>query len=282
LKQTDRLPDGSVYYARDLQGTGPTGPVVRDIHGDATIWGYAASKLYDPFGTVIGASGLPSTIGYQGDYTDPTTGDVNMGARWYNPSTATFRSRDSYAGKLQTPFSLNRYTYALNNPTRYWDPTGHDASELGAIDWSNFDFAGLQAANPVSQPAADGGETLPLGDGSYVYIGTQNGETVFAVTAPTGVTTSSGQSYANSGNLSYAPNQATADATEALFRDGHTAAQIATAIDAQTTLIARNTANAIIQSANQANGAAFSERLRCSKRNPGVQGWVRHQLGLVL
>jgi RHS repeat-associated protein len=249
LKATDRLPDGSVYYARDLQGTGPTGPVVSDIHGDAIMWGTAASKLYDPFGAVIGTTGLPSTIGYQSDYTDPTTGDVNMGARWYNPSTATFRSRDSYAGKLQTPFSLNRYTYGLNNPMRYWDPTGHDASELGAIDWSNVDLAGLQAANPVSQPAADGGETFPLGDGSYVYIGTQNGETVFAVTAPTGITTSSGQSYANSGNLSYTPNQATAAATQTLFTDGHTAAQIAAAIDAQSTFVARNTTNAIIQSA---------------------------------
>jgi hypothetical protein len=32
------------------------------------------------------------------------------------------QSRDTYAGKLQTPFSLNRYTYGLNNPTRNWDP----------------------------------------------------------------------------------------------------------------------------------------------------------------
>lgn len=103
--------------------------MISDIHGDATMWGYSASKPYDPFGTVIGTTGLPSTIGYQSEYSDPTTGDVNMGARWYNPSTATFRTRDTYAGKLQTPFSLNRYAYGLNNPTRYWDPTGRFSIE---------------------------------------------------------------------------------------------------------------------------------------------------------
>ena len=74
---------------------------------------------------------LTAEFGYQTQYTDPTTNDVLMRARWYTPATGTFRSRDTYAGNLNTPVSLNRYTYAGNNPIRYWDPTGFCFEGLG-------------------------------------------------------------------------------------------------------------------------------------------------------
>lgn len=86
-----------------------------------------------PFGeiqasaSIFSTEGTRSNVGFQGDYTDPTTGDVNMGARWYNPNSGTFRKRDTYAGELGQPISLNRYTYGANNPARYWDPTGNAA-----------------------------------------------------------------------------------------------------------------------------------------------------------
>jgi hypothetical protein len=47
------------------------------------------TKQYDPFGVVTATTGTGPqllTTGFQGDWTDPETGDVNMGARWYNPS----------------------------------------------------------------------------------------------------------------------------------------------------------------------------------------------------
>jgi RHS repeat-associated protein len=253
LKATDRLPDGSVYFARDLQGTGPTGPVVRDIHGDATMWGYSASKVYDPFGAVIGTSGLPSTIGYQGDYTDPTTGDVNMGARWYNPSTATFRSRDSYAGKLQTPLSLNRYTYALNNPTRYWNPTGRESYELGAIDFGSFDLSGLAASYGVSGPAeAVSYETANPSPGVYNYVvNNSDGTSQISTIAPTGIAISGpGGGTDRSGNLSYTPDDAAAIAVVELIDQGYSGQAIANAVeDAQKAAGARPSSTAIVSAA---------------------------------
>lgn len=84
------------------------------------------TTVYGPFGQPLGRTG-PTTngAGYQGDYTDPASGQVWMGARWYLPSTGTFSARDTIAGVPDNPLSQNRYTYAQANPLRRFDPDGH-------------------------------------------------------------------------------------------------------------------------------------------------------------
>jgi RHS repeat-associated protein len=83
------------------------------------------TRVYDPFGDVAGTSGVTDpSVGFQGDYTDPVSGEVWMGARWYSGADAVFRSRDSVLGELVSPVSLNRYTYGWANPLRHWDPDG--------------------------------------------------------------------------------------------------------------------------------------------------------------
>lgn len=66
---------------------------------------------YDPFGYPLDTTGSVSSLGFQGDFTDPVTGDEWMGARWFDPGSAQFRSRDAVFGLLASPVSLNRYTY---------------------------------------------------------------------------------------------------------------------------------------------------------------------------
>ncbi|MCH8992669.1 MAG: RHS repeat-associated core domain-containing protein [Acidobacteria bacterium] len=91
------------------------------------------SKVYDPFGEVAAVTGVSQvTVGFQGDYTDPTTSEVWMGARWYDPTGAQFRTRDTVFGELMTPVSLNRYTYGFANPLLFWDPDGKFA-QLGPL-----------------------------------------------------------------------------------------------------------------------------------------------------
>ncbi len=45
-------------------------------------------------------------------------------ARYYNALIGRFLSQDPYLGDITNPQSLNRYSYVLNNPLKYTDPTG--------------------------------------------------------------------------------------------------------------------------------------------------------------
>jgi RHS repeat-associated protein len=47
------------------------------------------------------------------------------GARFYSPKLGRFISADSIVPGFANPQNLNRYSYVLNNPLSYIDPTGH-------------------------------------------------------------------------------------------------------------------------------------------------------------
>ena len=83
------------------------------------------SALYDPYGQVLSAVGTGNTnLGFTGEHTDPT-GLQYLRARYYDPRTATFLSRDPAIGAYPTlSGSWNGYTYAHGNPVMYTDPYG--------------------------------------------------------------------------------------------------------------------------------------------------------------
>ena len=54
---------------------------------------------------------------------------LNYGARWYDPLTGRFLQPDTIVPEPFNPQSLNRYSYCLNNPIKYTDPTGQEYSE---------------------------------------------------------------------------------------------------------------------------------------------------------
>lgn len=113
------------------QGANPATFVGEDQHHDIVALialnsnNSAGYQAFDPFGVRTSGTGTQPSIGYQSDWTDPTTSDVWMGARFYRPGADTFTSRDTFDGALNDPISLNRYTYASDNPTNAWDPTGN-------------------------------------------------------------------------------------------------------------------------------------------------------------
>ncbi len=52
-------------------------------------------------------------------------GIYQFGARFYSPKMGRFLSADPMAPNIASPQGFNRYSYALNNPIRYNDPTGY-------------------------------------------------------------------------------------------------------------------------------------------------------------
>ncbi|MFY7064665.1 DNRLRE domain-containing protein [Nocardiopsis changdeensis] len=125
--------------ARDLAGSplststgGSAGLVtIADQHGDViagldpATGAITGSRTYAPFGEVTQEDGATGSLGYQGEFTDPETGRVNMHARWYDPATGGFASRDSWTLNPVPSVQANRYTYANGSPLNFTDPSGH-------------------------------------------------------------------------------------------------------------------------------------------------------------
>jgi RHS repeat-associated protein len=72
---------------------------------------------YDAFGNEVNSTGTtPNNYLYRGEQWDPDLGLYYLRARYYNPVTGRFLSRDPYAGNTYDPPSLHRYRYATGNP----------------------------------------------------------------------------------------------------------------------------------------------------------------------
>lgn len=84
---------------------------------------------YQPFGedSYNTGSGNPPDHKYTGQENDSATGLYYYGGRYYNPLLCRFIQADTVYDK--GPQGLNLYSYCLNNPIRYNDPTGHNADD---------------------------------------------------------------------------------------------------------------------------------------------------------
>ncbi|WP_412126550.1 DNRLRE domain-containing protein [Streptomyces xinghaiensis] len=125
-----RGPSGEALSSADADGTGAAA-ILSDQHGDVTgsfdpaTGALGGSAGYSPFGEVTARTGATGTLGYQGEYADPDTGQVNMHARWYDPTTGGFSSRDSWTLNPVPSIQANRYTYGNGSPLLNTDPSGH-------------------------------------------------------------------------------------------------------------------------------------------------------------
>jgi len=83
-----------------------------------------ASVKYLPFGGTRPGGSVPTEVKFTGQRLDGT-GLYYHGARYYDPGIGRFVSPDSVIQAPNNSQSLNRYSYVINNPLAYTDPTGN-------------------------------------------------------------------------------------------------------------------------------------------------------------
>jgi RHS repeat-associated protein len=152
--------DSSAAYSRDPSGgltgvdssAGGRALALNDQHDDlsglftASGTSLSGSTTYNPWGQVLGASGVTVQVGYQGQWTDPATGQVNMGSRFYQPATGSFTGKDTAPASGGAAVTDDAYAYGDDNPVTVTDPTGHSPSgSSGAGDITAADVAGAWA-----------------------------------------------------------------------------------------------------------------------------------------
>ncbi len=93
---------------------------------------------YGPYGSLIGTSGAESTpMGFAGQYTDSASGLQYLRARFYDPSTGQFITRDPLERLTRAP-----YAYASNDPLNLRDPSGEIAAAIACGATIEIPFVG--------------------------------------------------------------------------------------------------------------------------------------------
>ena len=113
----------TTYYAlTDIQGT---------VHGFADADGNLVARYaYDAWGNLLDADVAVSTLAgnrylFQGREYSWATGLYNFRARWYDPATGRWLSKDP----IGISGGLNLYAFCGNNPVNYVDPWGLEEVE---------------------------------------------------------------------------------------------------------------------------------------------------------
>ncbi len=141
-----------LYLHRDYQGsiiaiTNDTGAIVEKRQFDA--WG-AILKVQDGNNNVLNGLTILDR-GYTGHEHLQSVVLINMNGRIYDPKLHRFLQPDN---NIQDPFNTqnyNRYSYVLNNPLKYTDPSGEWIGFIAALLFTSY-------ANGVNQ---SGGEYNP-------------------------------------------------------------------------------------------------------------------------
>ncbi|HVF14431.1 MAG TPA: RHS repeat-associated core domain-containing protein [Acidimicrobiales bacterium] len=171
---------------RPLQQVGPTGEVrfhhhdqrastraLTDSSGEVT-----STFTYDSYGRSTAATGTTSTpLGFAGEYTDAETGFLYLRARYYDPATGQFITRDP----LEI-VSRSAYGYVEGDPLNEVDPSGL---------WPHFVIAGaigavVGAVSGGVQHVVQHGFTDPRRFGASVLGGAVSGAVVGSCTVGTG------------------------------------------------------------------------------------------------
>jgi RHS repeat-associated protein len=108
--------------SQKVGGSNPPGSTT-SLTTDASDMQIGSTVKYLPFGQTLAGSVDTDKL-FTGQRLD-LTGLYYYGARYYDPTIGRFISPDTIVPYPINPQSLNRYSYCLNNPLKYIDPSGH-------------------------------------------------------------------------------------------------------------------------------------------------------------
>ncbi len=88
--------------------------------------------------------------------------------RVYDPLMAMFLSPDNFVQSPDLTQNLNRYTYCLNNPLKFTDPSGYNYLQYMQQHYQNFDYrGGYYSEGQYYQRQLGGGGYAPAANISY-------------------------------------------------------------------------------------------------------------------
>ncbi len=147
----------SYFYHLDRLGS------VRLVTKSGNIQTFSAKYL--PYGTSYATSGS-ELFKYTGKQLDVSTGLYYYGYRHYDSKSGRFSTLDTHRPDYLNPQSLNRYSYALNDPNRYLDPDGrmfYDTDDAGNAMAGGIEAFSKSAPDTrMPDPARLGGRNLKL------------------------------------------------------------------------------------------------------------------------
>lgn len=150
------LDNGCVYVLEDGQSTGTYYYAFTDHLGSVTrIFDESGASVFEAEYDAWGRQAVSrNTIGFHRGYTGhemlPEFGLINMNGRLYDPMLGRFLSPDNYVQMPDFSQSFNRYSYCINNPLKFNDPSG----ELFGID-DAFLIFGLASGALMGAAQAD-------------------------------------------------------------------------------------------------------------------------------
>jgi RHS repeat-associated protein len=149
IVETKRYLDGEAIVTRRSNGTTETHYLLKDHLGSIDLITDALGNIvqamaFDPWGMrraptdftaltvsqLLGFDTSRTTRGYTGHEMFDPVGLIHMNGRVYDPKLGRFISADPHVQAPGNTQNLNRYSYVLNNPLSYTDPSGYFFKKL--------------------------------------------------------------------------------------------------------------------------------------------------------